>query len=200
MTESVREMLAREAEEAEAVADAEERGEVAPAPGQRARRQPAEASQVYSLRVPVNRIEQLRQLADEIGEAPTALMRRWVLERLAQELHERSSPAPVADVDVAAELLEAASLAGAEAARQVVASLLSGPVTHGRKSDVLPSGLLTGSFVRSSLLGRHLPGLDWAKLVSVTSCRHCRDRQEEPEPSVFPVSSDPLWASEAKSR
>lgn len=42
MTESLRDILAREAEEAEAIADAEERGDVTPRPGQRARRQAEE--------------------------------------------------------------------------------------------------------------------------------------------------------------
>jgi hypothetical protein len=86
MKESIRDMLAREAAEAKAVADAEVRGERRPAaPGQRARRQPGEASQVYSVRIPVDRLAQLRQLADERGVAPTALLRQFVLERLDQE-------------------------------------------------------------------------------------------------------------------
>lgn len=85
MEESIRDMLAREAAEAKAVADAEVRGERSPAPGQRARRQPGEASQVYSVRIPVDRLAQLRQLADERGVAPTVLLRQFVLERLDQE-------------------------------------------------------------------------------------------------------------------
>lgn len=43
------------------------------------------ASQVYSVRIPVDRLEDLRQLAVARNEAPTALMRRWVLERLDAE-------------------------------------------------------------------------------------------------------------------
>jgi hypothetical protein len=81
MAESVRDMLAREAAEAKAAADAEEQAG-APAMGQRARRQTGEASQVYSVRIPVDRLAQLRQLADERGVAPTALLRQFVLERL----------------------------------------------------------------------------------------------------------------------
>lgn len=51
------------------------------------RGRPADSpSQVYSLRIPVERLEQLRQLADLRDEAPTAMMRRWVLERLDREL------------------------------------------------------------------------------------------------------------------
>jgi hypothetical protein len=83
--ENVREMLAREATEAKDVADAEARGEREPAPGQRARRQAGEASQVYSVRIPVDRLAQLRRLADERDVAPTALLRQFVLERLDQE-------------------------------------------------------------------------------------------------------------------
>lgn len=39
-------------------------------------------SQVYSLRLPVDRIAELRQIADRSAVAPSALMRRWVLEKL----------------------------------------------------------------------------------------------------------------------
>lgn len=86
VSESIRAMLAREAAEAKQVAEAEDRGEVSPASGQRARRQlTGEASQVYSVRIPVDRLAQLRQLADERDVAPTALLRQFVLERLDQE-------------------------------------------------------------------------------------------------------------------
>lgn len=85
MSESMRDVLAREAAEARRVADAEDRGEQSPAPGQRARRQPVEPSQVYSLRIPVGRLAELRRLADERGVAPTALLRQFVLERLDLE-------------------------------------------------------------------------------------------------------------------
>jgi hypothetical protein len=37
---------------------------------------------VYSVRIPVERIEELRQLAAERGVAPTALIRTWVLAQL----------------------------------------------------------------------------------------------------------------------
>jgi hypothetical protein len=39
-------------------------------------------SQVYSLRIPVERLELLRRVAAEHNELPSALMRRWILERL----------------------------------------------------------------------------------------------------------------------
>lgn len=45
-----------------------------------------EPSQIYSIRLPVSAIEQLRCLALTEGEAPTALLRQWVLERLDTEL------------------------------------------------------------------------------------------------------------------
>ncbi|MDQ5855022.1 MAG: hypothetical protein M3302_01595 [Actinomycetota bacterium] len=37
---------------------------------------------VYSVRIPVERIEELRKLAAERGVAPTALIRTWVLAQL----------------------------------------------------------------------------------------------------------------------
>jgi hypothetical protein len=86
MKENIAEMLAREAEEAEEVADAEERGERAPAQGQRARRQASDPSQVYTVRIPSARLKELRRVAERLGEAPSALLRRWALERLDAEL------------------------------------------------------------------------------------------------------------------
>lgn len=78
-------MLAREAAEAEEVAAAEARGQREPTSGQRARRQVGEASQVYSVRIPVDRLAQLRNVAAHRGVAPTALLRQFVLERLDSE-------------------------------------------------------------------------------------------------------------------
>lgn len=98
MEESVRDMLAREAAEAKAAADAEDRGEREPAPGQRARRQAAEASQVYSVRIPVARLAQLRKLADERGVAPTVLLRQFVLERLDVETAQQVYPLVLSDL------------------------------------------------------------------------------------------------------
>lgn len=46
-------------------------------------------SQVYSIRLPVDRIEELRVLAAESDERPTSLIRRWVLEHL-----DEASPHP----------------------------------------------------------------------------------------------------------
>lgn len=43
-------------------------------------------SQVYSIRVPVERLEQVRRLANERGIPPTAMLRQWVLMQLDAEL------------------------------------------------------------------------------------------------------------------
>lgn len=42
-------------------------------------------SQVYSIRVPVERLEQVRRLAKERGVAPTVMLREWVLAQLDSE-------------------------------------------------------------------------------------------------------------------
>jgi hypothetical protein len=82
MSESVRDMLAREATEAEERADAEERGEVAPTSGQRGRRRALDPSQVYAVRIPVSQLRKLREVADSLNMQPSALIRQWVIERL----------------------------------------------------------------------------------------------------------------------
>jgi hypothetical protein len=82
MSESIRERLAREAVQAEARADAEDRGELPPTRGHRGRRSAVDPSQVYTVRIPVSRLRELRVMADKLGEPPSSLIRRWVLERL----------------------------------------------------------------------------------------------------------------------
>lgn len=42
----------------------------------------AERGQVYTVRIPMDRIERLRELAAELGVPPSSLIRQWVLERL----------------------------------------------------------------------------------------------------------------------
>lgn len=84
MSESIGEVLAREAMEAEARAEAEERGDGTPTPGQRGRKRAADPSQVYSVRIPVSRLRELRQIAEQLDVQPTVLIRQWVLERLDQ--------------------------------------------------------------------------------------------------------------------
>jgi len=82
---NIADVLAEEAEHAEQYRDDE------PAPGYRRARPPREPAQVYSLRIPVDRLEQLRRLAAEKHMTPSALMRAWVLERLDAE--DASQPA-----------------------------------------------------------------------------------------------------------
>jgi hypothetical protein len=91
MSESIRHVLAREAAEAEARAEAEERGDIAPAPAQRGRKRAADPSQVYAVRIPLSKLSKLRQLADQLNTAPTVLIRQWVIERL-DESPENAQP------------------------------------------------------------------------------------------------------------
>jgi aryl-alcohol dehydrogenase-like predicted oxidoreductase len=78
MSENIRDVLAREAEESEQRRDQSTRLV-------RRGRPAREPAQVYSVRMPVDRIDQLRQIAERAGVSPTALMRKWVLERLDNE-------------------------------------------------------------------------------------------------------------------
>jgi hypothetical protein len=94
MRESVRDMLAREAAEAEARAAAELAGEVAPTRGQRGRRPSADPAQVYAVRIPVSRLRELRAVADDLDVPPSTLIRQWVLEQLDElAAVERNDPA-----------------------------------------------------------------------------------------------------------
>jgi predicted DNA-binding protein len=75
MTSSSRQLqekIAAEAEQAEATPDAELHYR---------RRQPKRSS-VYGLRLPDERIEQLRRLAEARGIEPSTLVRQWVIEHL----------------------------------------------------------------------------------------------------------------------
>lgn len=83
--------LLGEAKRAERELEAADAG-ASPTVYRRARRsvrQPSQPSQVYSVRIPVAQIEQLRAAADHRGVAPTALLREWLIERLR---HEDSGP------------------------------------------------------------------------------------------------------------
>jgi hypothetical protein len=83
---------------AEAAADSEA-GRDLPADYVRARGAPKEASKVYSLRVPEKLLAQLRELAEAEGVEPSALMRRWVIERIEEEQECRDGrAAPVPDI------------------------------------------------------------------------------------------------------
>lgn len=86
MTEKdIAELLAKEGEAAEINEDEEESRQY------RRPRPPSQASQVYSVRIPVERLEQLRAFAAKLGLRPTTLMRQWVLERLDEEAGARAT-------------------------------------------------------------------------------------------------------------
>jgi len=51
----------------------------------------AEPSQVYSVRIPVGRIEELRALAAREGKQPSAMIRAWILQRLDTELRQEAA-------------------------------------------------------------------------------------------------------------
>lgn len=78
--QELRDKLATEAGHAEATRDAD-------LPYHR--RRPARSS-VYGLRLPDERIEQLRRLAEARGTSPSALARQWVIDHLdaAEQAHE----------------------------------------------------------------------------------------------------------------
>jgi uncharacterized protein YdiU (UPF0061 family) len=103
MRETMADLLAAEAEAAEQIRDEEDLG-----PTHASRQAPKEASQVYSVRIPVAKLEQLRQRAAEKGVAPSALMRQWVIERLdADEAAKRRLPHFEALVDALTAVLHA---------------------------------------------------------------------------------------------
>ncbi len=85
---STRETLAAEA------AEAESHQSEPPGRMQRARNGGG-ANHVYTVRMPAERLAELRAMAEQSGEQPSALMRRWVLERLDVE---RAHQPELADV------------------------------------------------------------------------------------------------------
>jgi hypothetical protein len=79
MTKDIGELLAAEAEAAEAHRDAE-------GPYVRhVRRLRSDPRRSISLRIPVDRLAKLRQVVDADGVEPSARMRQWVLDRLDAE-------------------------------------------------------------------------------------------------------------------
>ena len=82
-SEDVSTFLAKEAEEAEEAELRTRRGEH-DTPLHRA--SPSTGGRVYSVRIPEAKLTELKELAEKLDEPPTALMRRWVLERLDAEL------------------------------------------------------------------------------------------------------------------
>jgi hypothetical protein len=88
MRQNIADLLAAEAEAAEQLRSEDDLG-----PTYVSRHPPKDPSQVYSVRIPVGRLAQLRQRAAEKGIAPSALMRQWVIERLeADEEVKRKLP------------------------------------------------------------------------------------------------------------
>jgi hypothetical protein len=72
---TIEERLAALAEEEEALRDE-------PAGRLHRTRLPRDPAQVYSVRMPVHLLEQLRRAAEEMGTTPSNLIRMWVVERL----------------------------------------------------------------------------------------------------------------------
>jgi hypothetical protein len=104
MSDKISEVLRAEAEASEEHRDA-------PADYVRSTRRPRrDPSQVYSLRVPVHRLAELREVADASGVEPSVLMRQWVLDRLDAENEARDHSSPSdrlrAKLDSARRLLE----------------------------------------------------------------------------------------------
>lgn len=126
MTESLRDVLAREAAEAEARADAENRGGIPPTAGQRGRRRSKDPGQVYAVRIPVSRLRELRVVADALGRAPSSLIRQWVLERL-DTLKDEASP----DTSV---------LAGTSGPASFLTTLATGRAPHMGDSETQQDG------------------------------------------------------------
>lgn len=48
----------------------------------RSERLPSDPSQVYSIRIPVSRLDKIRRLATRYRMPPTSMLRQWILERL----------------------------------------------------------------------------------------------------------------------
>lgn len=104
MSDNISEVLRAESEASEEHPDA-------PVDYVRSIRRPRrDPSQVYSLRIPVHRLAELREVADTNRVEPSVLMRQWVLDRLDAENetrdHSSSSERLRAKLDSARRLLE----------------------------------------------------------------------------------------------
>jgi hypothetical protein len=87
MRENIADLLAAEAEAAEQLRNEDDLGSTYVP-----RHPPRDPAQVYSVRIPVGRLEQLRTRALKEGVAPSALIRQWVIERL--DANEDAKPRP----------------------------------------------------------------------------------------------------------
>lgn len=56
-------------------------------------------SRVYSLRLPESIIDEIRELAERRGQAPTSMLRDWVLERLSAERKHQTGPASLVQME-----------------------------------------------------------------------------------------------------
>ncbi|MGH3544851.1 MAG: hypothetical protein ACRDPW_02835 [Mycobacteriales bacterium] len=83
----IRTMLENEVAQAEARRDE--------TPGTMFRARAAAPSNVYTLRMPADRLAELQEMAAEKHEQPSALARQWVMERLAVERAHRPEIANV---------------------------------------------------------------------------------------------------------
>lgn len=72
---SIADVLAEVAEQAEQTRDAFTKM-------YRSERLPSDPSQVYSVRIPVSRLEKIRRIAAKYKMPPTSMLRQWILERL----------------------------------------------------------------------------------------------------------------------
>lgn len=107
---NIRTLLAEEAE-------ASERGRDLDAPYARNRTKAKDPSQVYSVRLPVNRLEELRQVAARQHVTPSALLRRWAIERLDAELERPAPRSAIADDQLQA-IIEGAAVTFSEKLRE----------------------------------------------------------------------------------
>jgi hypothetical protein len=64
----------------------------------RSKQAPSDPSQVYSIRIPVSRLESIRSLAAKNGMPPTSMLRSWILERLALEEQSLRVPAEISSI------------------------------------------------------------------------------------------------------
>jgi hypothetical protein len=67
----------------------------------RSERLPSDPSQVYSIRIPVSRLDKIRRLAIRYKMPPTSMLRQWILERL--DLEEQSGGGSVGEASSSGE-------------------------------------------------------------------------------------------------
>jgi len=99
-------------------------------------------SQVYSIRVPVERLEQVRAIAKERGIAPTAMLRDWVLQQLDAEVAKASpkdhaAERPSKDGQHSEERLEAACAQLGAMAQTMLSTATQLATTLAKSADLL---------------------------------------------------------------